>query len=100
MSLKVTNDTIHKLLSSQSDENFEVLYGVYDVWQEIFSHVSDGYVRDSSLAKMSRATLLQCLETAMQYQASPLLIYAYCSYLGMHIQDSSLLEVCIFATRL
>ena len=96
MSLNVTSETVHKLLSSLPDDYFEVLYGAYDIWQEIFSHVSDGYVRESSLAKMSRTALLQCLETAMKYQASPLLIYAYCSYLSMHVQDSTLLEVLLY----
>eukprot|EP01032_Pedospumella_encystans_P008122 gene8122-9674_t len=59
-------------LKNMDDSYFVTLQGSYNMWQEIFSHMSDSYLLQTSVPKISTIGLLECLHITTQYEMSTL----------------------------
>lgn len=86
-------DLLTKALMGAPDLLFEELEGDYDIWQEVFSHLADSYLMRKSVASMSDAQVVQCLELAQRYEMTSVLLRGYCDALAQRLSNAqSLLQ--------
>lgn len=83
-------EAIHSALQNLPDDLFEVLEGDYATWQEVFSHMADGYLRQMAFSKLSLQRLLNCLALAHEHQMEGELVASYCLALSRRLEKANL----------
>jgi len=88
-------DTEMKLastLKNLDDSHFIVLQGSYNVWQEVFSHMVDSFLLQSSVKNMSLIGLLEALEISQRFGMKSL-DYQYSVALQKRLSTSTFLQI-------